>query len=157
MTPGKFTKKDIRNFELDLIKSLYAEGFSIKEIIEKVDLSFANVQQYLRKEGLLKEKKVLDTHTGKEIIIKLFEEGNSVKEIAYQTRISQISVGHVLKEAKLIKTKYFYGGKEFDTYPGKRQYQKEVNINVRNDYEKEKQLKKFQLPIKFLNLLSGKF
>jgi transposase len=50
MAPGKFTKKDIRNFELDLIKSLYVEGFSIKEIIEKVDLSFANVQQYLRKE-----------------------------------------------------------------------------------------------------------
>jgi Mor family transcriptional regulator len=61
-------------------------------------------------------------------------------------------VGYVLKEAKLIKTKYFYGGKEFDTYPGKRQYQKEVNINVRNDYEKGKTIKEISAAYKISEL-----
>ena len=86
----------------DEIVKLYKEGYTIKEICEKVGWGKHRVTRILKASGLLTRKRCqYEGETLKQMVIKLNKEGYTIEEIARILRCRETKVSKIVKEMGL--------------------------------------------------------
>ncbi len=131
---------------------LYAEGQSVKEIAELVDVTYEEALRWLKKKGVHKTippSRYLDT---KKKLFELMDEGKTVKDVALEMKLSIPVVNSAMKETTKGKKKYEYGGKTFESYEEMENFKanlgKELRLMHADGLDKKNLAEKFGISVK---------